>query len=291
MKKFSTGGIYTNYNVISTFIRLKRKYEEAFGVSVLRDETTLDSVFGSFPNIIWNGGRNLTGYPTLSIRNINNFINYYHQNNIAVRLTFSNKLIEKKHLNDYYCNEVLSLLDPTKDAVILSSDILRDYIKARVPGIKTICSVTSLKPELSEIEKAIDIYDLVVIPSEFNKCLDKLGSLDKSKIEILVNERCAPYCKFKEEHQRLISLGNLTFDPDIDKNYCNQHHGKIAEALELSNDEVDEIYSKYHISNFKISTRLVNDPEFQMCKFMVKDEYQFEFLANLISNKSKQITD
>ena len=289
MKKFSIGGIYTNYDVLSTFIRLVEKYQEDFCVSVLRANTSFDSVFGSFPNMIWNGGRNLTGYPTLSINNIKKFIGYYHRNNIAVRLTFSNKLIEKKHLNDYYCNQVLKLLDPSVDCVILASDILKDYIKTQIPEIKTVCSVTNIKPNLKDLEKKADKYDLVVIPSEFNRSIDKLDSIDKSKIEILVNERCTPFCKFKDEHQRLISLGNLTFDPSTDENYCNLHHGRIVDAMELSNAEVDEIHEKYNISNFKISTRLINDSEFQICKYMIKDEFQFEVFANILNNKSKQL--
>lgn len=288
MKCFSIGGIYTNYDVLSTFIRLVEKYQEDFCVSVLRPDTCFDSVFGSFPNMIWNGGRNLTGYPTLSFNNVRSFIGYYHRNGIAVRLTLSNKLIEEKHLDDYYCNQVLELLDPSIDSVILSSDILKEYIKTRIPEIRTVCSITNIKPELTDLEKIVGKYDLVVIPSEFNRHIDQLGSIDKSKIEILVNERCTPFCKFKDEHQRLISLGNLTFDPSTDENYCNIHHGRIVDAIELSNEEVDEIHEKHNISNFKISTRLINDPEFQICKYLIKDEFQFEVFANIMNNKSKR---
>lgn len=289
MKKFSIGGIYTNYDVLSTFIRLVDKYQEDYCVSVLRNDTSFDSVFGSFPNMIWNGGRNLAGYPTLSFNNVRNFFDYYHRNGIAVRLTFSNKLIEKNHLDDYYCNQVLDLLDPSIDSVILSSGILKDYIKTRIPELRMVCSITNIKPELEDLKKKVGEYDLLVIPSEFNRHIEQLDIIDKSKIEVLVNERCTPFCRFKDEHQRLISLGNLTFDSGTDENYCNLHHGKIVDAMELSNEEVEEIHKRYNISNFKISTRLINDPEFQICKYMIKDDFQFEVLANIMNNKSKQI--
>jgi hypothetical protein len=289
MKKFSIGGIYTNYNIFKVFIRLTDKYQTDHNISVLRNDTIFDSVFGSFPNIIWNGGRNLSGLPTLSINNIRNFIDFYHQNNISVRLTFSNKLIEKKHLGDFYSNQIFELLDPDIDSVILTSDVLKEYIKTRMPRIKTVCSITCIKPDLNDLEAKVDKYDLIVIPSEFNRSITQLKNINKSKIEVLVNERCTPYCPYKEEHQKLISIGNLTYEPSIDENFCNLKHGSIHDAIELSNDEIDDIYSKFQISNFKISSRLINDPEFQICKFMIKDEYQFEFLANLLSNKTKQL--
>ena len=50
--------------------------------------------------------------------------------NISSRLTFSNSLIEEKHLSDIKCNELCRLLNlDTNNGIIIHSDILMKYLK------------------------------------------------------------------------------------------------------------------------------------------------------------------
>lgn len=53
--------------------------------------------------------------------------------NISSRLTFSNSLIEEKHLSDIKCNELCRLLNlDTNNGIIIHSDLLMKYLKRNI---------------------------------------------------------------------------------------------------------------------------------------------------------------
>jgi collagenase-like PrtC family protease len=263
-----------HYNFLKVFIPV-------FQNSLINKSGTIDSVFGSFPNVIWNGGRNLMRKGEfVSLKTAEEILNFYRRYNIPIRFTFSNSLIEKKHLNDYYSNEILSMINPKIDWVIISSPMLYQYIKNRYPNIRTIHSVTTLLPnELDVILQHTKDYDLVVLPSELNYdgTLEKIDIEKRKKIEILVNEGCKPYCPYKLEHYYTISKANLEFDAFSDTNFCGKHYNDnqkdFAKSLVLNNEQVEKI-CQLGYTYFKISSRhFFKDPVKLYCKYLLgKDD-------------------
>ena len=69
------------------------------------DDVRIGAVYGCFPGAIWNGGRVVWGIEHRET--IAKMIKQYNDRGIAVRYTFTNPLIEEKHVNDLYCNMLL----------------------------------------------------------------------------------------------------------------------------------------------------------------------------------------
>ena len=161
IKKFSLGGLYTNFELLQKFIPAIQQIQNGLNGSI-------DSIFGSFPTVIWNGGRNILNNGIVSLPKAQSIIDYFHNQNMPIRFVFTNSLLQKKHLNDYYSNEILSMIDENNDWIILSSQLLYDYVKLKYPNLKIIRSITTLVPECYDnIIENIDKYDLPVLPVEF----------------------------------------------------------------------------------------------------------------------------
>jgi hypothetical protein len=79
-----------------------KKYPEKFN-----DDYEIGSVYGTFPGAIWNGGRAVFG--VMSKKDIKLVLDNYNKLGIPVRFTWTNSLLEEKHLNDTYCNLIMEL--------------------------------------------------------------------------------------------------------------------------------------------------------------------------------------
>ena len=109
-------------------------------------------VYGSLP-VLWHGGRgvhNITQktqmlQPTVGTSKeeqaseFDHVLKGYKERNIDVFYTWSNWLIEEKHLSNPTCNLLLDKLweiNGSNSGIILVSEILYDYIKKRYPDLK-----------------------------------------------------------------------------------------------------------------------------------------------------------
>lgn len=174
----------------------------------------VESVHGA-PLVKWNSGR--IQKTTLDPKNLStafvHTLQQYKQLGISVFYTFSNSLIEKETLNDPSCNfmlERLAEIHGENGGVILSSEILSEYIRNKYPQLKQISSVVKAtmedgkgKPEYyKQLEKK---YDRVVIHPDDNFNPELLSQLDPQKAEILVNESCLINCPTRKQHYTLYS--------------------------------------------------------------------------------------
>ena len=258
--------------------------------TMFRDGYKVGSVYGTFPSAIWNGGRNfLSGISTE--KEIQNIIKSYNTFGIPVRFTWTNVLLEEKHLSDEYCNMIMKIGDNGLNQVLVNSPILEEYIRKNYPKYKVISSTTkrilSLDRLMDEMGKD---YELVVLDYDFNhdeKVIEKLTPC-ADRVEILVNETCQPHCPLRVSHYKEISKAQLEHntkiqfpcsDPAPDK---RTFKGCMKRPSFMSNADVEE-YVKKGYKNFKIVGRGEGAKFYidSLIYYLVKDEHK-EFIRNHI---------
>jgi hypothetical protein len=102
--------------------------------NILKHRFVISSVFGTFPNVIWNGGRTLLHYCSnftterewyekvnhlwYDPQGMESLIRFYNEKGIGARYTYSNSLLTKRHLSDKRANLTLELAHNSMNAVI-----------------------------------------------------------------------------------------------------------------------------------------------------------------------------
>ena len=99
-------------------------------------------IYGTFPGAIWNGGRLVCG--VTSSTNMKETISLFNDANIPLRYTYTNPLLEEKHLYDTYCNLTMELANNEMNEVIINSPLLEEYLRKNYPNFKYILSTTLL---------------------------------------------------------------------------------------------------------------------------------------------------
>jgi hypothetical protein len=182
-------------------------------LTVLKDRfdctPAIDSVHGA-PDILWNCGR-ISQHPLPKPQALAGMVNFLNSHNIGVHFTFSNHLLEAKDLADPICNGLMEFINNGRglNGVILSSDILYDYIKKRFPDLKLTASIVKVaaeggKGKKSYYERQCDRFDSVMLHPDDAFVPDLLEELDREKIEIIVNENCVRHCAIRKGHYDLI---------------------------------------------------------------------------------------
>ena len=245
----------------------------------LKDNVIIGSVYGSPGHAIWNGGRFIGG--GLIMRGeLENVRDFYNSQNIPVRFTFSNSLIEEKHTYDTYCNNVLDLYANGKNEILCNSSILDKYLRNKyVDKYKYISSTTKRIQQQDEQLKEINKdYYLTVIDYDFNKNFDFLKTIEnKNKCEILCNAVCISNCPNRKQHYESISYCQLNHCPEQLIN-CPFQKRMFWEVKKSNNFvSVDDInhYLDMGFNNFKLEGRIL--PLLELIEillyYLVKEEY------------------
>lgn len=255
-------------------INLMRSYPEKF-----RDGYKIGSVYGTFPGAIWNGGRVVFGFT--GKQDIQRVLDIYNRNGIPVRFTWTNSLLEEKHVYDTYCNLIMQLADNGLNQVLVNADVLEQYIRREYPRFPMISSttkrITGVDGVLEELKKD---YYLVVLDYDLNHDEEALLRLESyaNRLEILVNEVCFPRCPKRTEHY--LQQSKLQLEYDVNTGFpCpnNTRQRTFAECMDrpafISNEQIGG-YIDRGFSNFKIVGRGMPQ-EFvkeSYLYFLVKDE-------------------
>lgn len=221
-------------------------------------------VYGTFPKAIWNGGRTLdlqTYYYTAE--QIEKRVTYGNNLGVKFHMTFTNSLLQKEHLKNEYCNNILEILNNNKDnGIIVNSDLLETYIKKNYPKLKLTASVTkgndfnSFKSNLLN-----DNYDYVVGYCKQN-ILEFLSTVDEQywkKAEIFMHKSPCAYCPEMRKHNEVDAYRNLhgIIDPTYPCISNTEYYNKINytnfNKKEWCVDTQDIL--KYNVLNFKIQGR------------------------------------
>ncbi|MCR5330531.1 MAG: hypothetical protein K6E62_05000 [Lachnospiraceae bacterium] len=273
-------GFCSFYPVHQTLLHMMKDEHYRF-----REGYRIGSVYGTFPGAIWNGGRAVFGM--MSQKDMKTVIDSYNSFGVPVRFTWTNPLIEEKHLNDTYCNLIMQLASG-KDAagnmtavkvkassnigiaddghvdnqVLVNSAVLEEYLRKNYPDFGYLSSTTKRIKGLDGIrEELAKDYRLVVLDYDLNHNEEVLKALepDAGRIEILVDEICYPECPKRKEHYADEGLRQLTFDKDTPFPCPNR---KTAPSFDeaskrpafIGNDTIGEYIDRGYV-NFKLVGR------------------------------------
>ncbi len=274
-----------------------------------REGVEIASFYGVFPPCLWNGGRPQGGMTDKNF--IKAVIKTFNDRGIPLRYTFTNLMLEKKHLSDERCNMVLNLSNNGLNEAIVASPVLEDYLRRNYPKFKLTSSTCKrLNTEealLAELEKD---YHIVVLDYDFNNNFEVLEKLPRKKdIELLVNACCEPECPRRLEHYKSIGEQQIAFCEHIKKypnlpfdvsKYDTQHFAACPYAARgtfeirklkthISPDDIWEKYIPMGYEQFKIEGRTaspLNVAEtymYYMAKPECRDEARF-FLLKAMEN-------
>lgn len=258
-----------------------------------RDGVKIASVFGNFPGIIWNGGRNVAGEYNRTLNE--KIMKDFNGRGIPLRFTLTNPLIEEKHLSDKACNDMLKMAENGMNEVIVMSPLLEQYIRENYPGYKITSSTCKQIRDMNDLNGELDKdYNLVVIDYNWNNRFDDLALIkDRSRCEILVNACCQPACPRRGEHYRsigkyqieLCTLAQSSLDIG-EKNimrepfpcpYMNYDIYKITElSTYISPVDIETKYLPMGFSQFKLEGRTARDISMleMYVHYLVKPEYK-----------------
>ncbi|SDB24605.1 hypothetical protein [Butyrivibrio sp. INlla16] len=280
-------GLFEFYDLYKIFLPLFRERREYF-----YDWCEIGSIYGAPGDCTWGGGR--VGFGDADPEEVALLMKQY---GISARLTFSNSLLEEKHLSDKKCNYLCSLFetsvgeepDNLGNGIILHSDILLKYLKEKYSGFYFVSSTTKVLTEFSELEKELNRSEFSYVVPDFrlNKELDKLSALSplqKQKVEFLCNECCWFDCYDRKncyENVSRKSLGenckdHMCVSPESGIGY------RFSDAMKnpgfIGIEDIQKIYMPAGFSNFKIEGRSLGNAiilEF-LLYYMTKPEYQLK---------------
>ena len=281
-----------------------------------REGVEIASVYGTFPPAIWNGGRFQYGQCDKGF--IKQVIKEFNNRGIPLRFTFTNPVLEKKHVHDEYCNMIMHLADNGLNEVIVASPVLENYIRKNYPGYKLTSSTCKRITDPDKLYEEVDKdYHIVVIDYDLNNKFDVLEKIpDKEKCELLVNACCNPGCRLRSEHYRSIGAEQLAYAEHLKRNPNGEFDfRKAVKYKDYINEDIlrckcmsrsvfqikglsshispDDIWEKYipmGFSQFKIEGRtielfnLIEHYMYYMIKPECRDEARLDLYFRLQKN-------
>lgn len=151
----------------------------------------IDSVFGFLEQSTLYGGRPFTE-PQLGDADVNRL----YAIGIGVRIPFTNHYVTRE---EYEQNlPLLEKYHRKGNAVIVTNDHLAHWIREDFGTYKVEASVIKNIDKYADIEKALELYDTVVLPMRLNQDEDYLAGVPcKDRITLFANAGCALTCPSK----------------------------------------------------------------------------------------------
>ena len=252
-------GLFEFYEFYKEFLKLYREHREYF-----YDWCDIGSIYGSPSDCLWGGGR--VGFGDADPEDVAQLMKEY---DISSRLTFSNSLLRKEHLEDKKCNRLCSLFfffGKNKNGIIIYSDLLLEYLSQNYPNFYYVSTTTKVLTDFDEFKAELEREEFSFVVPDFrlNKAFDKLNNLPdnlKKKIEFLCNECCSINCTERKKCYENVSRKNLGED-EVD-HICVSDNAKrgyrFSDAMKnpsfIGMDEIKNTYMPQGFNQFKIEGR------------------------------------
>ena len=285
-------GLFEFYDLYKAFLPLFREHREYF-----YEWCEIGSIYGAPSDCLWGGGR--VGFGDAYPDEVAALTKEY---GISARLTFSNSLLREEHLADKKCNALCALFEKNGSApsgVIVHSDLLLDYIKAKYPGFYFVSSTTKVLTDFAQFEGELkrDEFSYVVPDFRLNKQFAKLNALtpaEKQKVEFLCNECCWFGCQDRKKCYENVSQKNLgetqedhvCASPNAERSY------RFSDAMKnpgfIGIDNIQNVYVPQGFRHFKIEGRSLGSAiilEF-LLYYMTKTEYQLQVREEIYLDSS-----
>lgn len=272
------------YKVLNFF---KNRYPEIF-----YENTNIKYVFGTFSNMIWNGGCINMGEGK-SLLDIQHICNEYDKLNINLQLTLTNPLLKEEHCHDIYCNSVLDLLKDRNYTILVASPILEDYLRSKFKNNYNFSRSIINTREDYNFEEVLNnnIYKEIVLPRRHSKNFDFLKLIDyknRNRIEILCNDPCPIDCPRMYTHYEEYAKATLYQELyPLTKCTNNKRNNGILENYWEDNILYEDIVTQYlpeGYTEFKISGRGGEDIDI-LCNlifYLVKPKYQIPLIRRVL---------
>lgn len=232
-------------NIYKKLLDYYENYPEIF-----YDNVKIKAIFGSFRNMLWNGGAVYTGDKNF-LTEVIETRDFYAELNIPLQLTLTNSSLEQNDLYDEYCNNILKIMENGLNEVLVSTDLMYNYIKTNYPNYKINRSIVNT-PEDYDWEEALENkYDKIVLPRRHVKDFNTLNSINekyRNRIEILCNDRCPLDCPFIYSHYKLFEELTIKQGPDK-KSALKCKNEKINNSI-FNRDFSSQIFYKDIIENY-----------------------------------------
>ena len=268
-------GLFEFYELYKVFLPLYREHRDWF-----YDWCEIGSLYGAPSDCLWGGGRAAFGDA-----DVDDVIALVNEFGISARLTFSNSLLREEHLADRKCNELCRKFG----GVIVHSDLLAQYLRAKYPELYLVSSTTKVLTDFSDFEAELNRPEFAFVVPDFrlNKCFDRLQALSQSqkdKVEFLCNECCDFGCKNRKVCYENVSRKNLGEEVPDHKCSSPDAAGGYRFSLAMKNpafigiQDITETYLPMGFTNFKLEGRGLGSAivlEF-LLYYMTMPEYQLQ---------------
>ncbi len=274
-------GLFEFYELYKAFLPLWREHREYF-----YEWCEIGSIYGAPSDCIWGGGR--VGFGEAEPREVTELVREY---GISARLTFSNSLIREEHLADRKCNKLCEMFESgaVQNGIIVHSDLLLNYIKAKYPGFYFVSSTTKVITDFEQFKTELDREEFRYVVPDFrlNKQFDKLNTLtnaQKRKVEFLCNECCWFGCYDRKKCYENVSQKSL--GENCEDHICVSPTAKrgyhFSDAMKnpgfIGIEDIQNIYAPAGFRHFKIEGRSLGSAlilEF-LLYYMTKPEHQLK---------------
>ena len=285
-------GLFEFYDLYKAFLPLFREHREFF-----YEWCEIGSIYGAPSDCLWGGGR--VGFGDAEPEAVAALTKEY---GISARLTFSNSLLREEHLADKKCNALCALFEKNGAAssgVIVHSDLLLDYIKAKYPGFYFVSSTTKVLTDFAQFDGELkrDEFSYVVPDFRLNKQFAKLNALtpaEKQKVEFLCNECCWFGCQDRKKCYENVSQKNLG-ETQEDHVCASPNAGRgyrFSDAMKnpgfIGINDIQNVYAPQGFRHFKIEGRSLGSAiilEF-LLYYMTKPEFQLKVREEIYLDSS-----
>lgn len=277
---FHLPGLFEFPEFYEKFLLLYKTHPEYF-----YDWCDIGSIYGAPGDCIWGGGRAGFGQDHIEEK----ILLLSRQYGFSVRFTFSNSLLETRHLEDVKCNDLCRKFHDEKNGIIVHSDLLLKYLLEKYPDYYFVSSTTKVLEDFNDFKNELGRTEFSYVVPDFRLNrnfaeLEKLSREEKSKVEFLCNECCWFECSSRKKCYEYVSRKTLGIDvPDWRCSSPESGVGYVfSKAMEnpgfISVEDIQEIYLPMGFSNFKIEGRSLGSAlVFEMLLYyMVKSEFHLK---------------
>ena len=285
-------GLFEFYDLYKVFLPLFRSRREWF-----YDWCEIGSVYGAPAGCRWDGGR--AGFGEAEPAAVAALMREY---GISARLTFSNSLLREEDLADAACNRLCALFEkngPVPGGVILSSELLLDYLRERYSGLYFVSSTTKVLTDFRQFREELERPEFRFAVPDFrlNKAWNRLSTLEeelKGKVEFLCNEACWFECPDRKACYENVSRKNL--GENCGEHRCvspNAQRGyRFSDAMKnpgfIGIRDIQDHYLRNGFSQFKLEGRSLGSAvvlEF-LLYYLTRPEYQLQVREEIYLSSS-----
>lgn len=294
MIKFNFPDFIEGQLAYESYCYLKHNHPEMF-----YDDVTISSIFGTFPNCVWNGGSVFIGGATYSYDFMKNHIEWYNERNIAIRLLATNPLVEEHHFYDNYANIIMKAANNGYNEVVVCNEKLEEYLRSKYPNFKYVKSIIA-SYENNQVVDLDDKYYMSCLMRSANnnwKFLDSIPLEQRHKVEFLCTDPCPNNCPRIKTHYHSMAKQHLEMSITND-NHCSMEKIKsenlawnYTNGLDCAIDykKIITEYVPRGFTNFKISGRFnFGAITTSIANYLIKPEYHSDWYCNILNRLCKR---